>query len=113
DRLAKERKSLLRRDHASAIDALDRTAAVRIGDDAPDQHRGFCSSLRLSDDRADIQDALHRLRYEYLTAGQAPRGVAGRNQRLGVVTVLMAFVSPTISVGRNKRERSNRQRQDR
>ena len=65
-------------DHASAIDALDKSAAVGIRYDTADKNRRLRHRLGFRGNRADVQNALHGLRHENLPIRQSPRGVARR-----------------------------------
>src|SRR5262245_58016045 len=53
--LSQSWQTLLWRDDAPAVDALDQAAAVRIGDDPSDEDGRLRDRLRLRDDRTYIQ----------------------------------------------------------
>ena len=70
------------------------TIPLRFGfcDDPSDEHDGFRHGLRLGDDRAHVEDALHGLRHEQQSVRQPPRGIPGGDQHIGFVAMIVALV---------------------
>ena len=108
DRLPEPRQSLLGRGHAPAVDALDEAAAIRVRDHPADENDRLRHRLRLRDDGAHVENALHRLRHEQLTARQPPRRVAGRGQRLGFAAMIVTLVGMRRALNEGKREQQDR-----
>ena len=94
DGLSEPGKPISRRSDASAIDALDDAAAVWIGDDAADENQGSWCRVGFCDHRADVEEALHRLRHVNCAIRQPSRCIAGRDGfGLRIVGMVVAFVS--------------------